>query len=165
MVFYKLGLGFVAGITVPFLVSHNIYMTIANAFLRPHMQYRIEKEKLKKDLAVPTTMLDSYVKDVVGSFLLFFVVIGPVVYRELAGEKEAAEKQKQMQVEPQSEDDNYTRMLKQIKARGAKSEETSGKPEEQAKITFEEYEAFMRKLEKEKRLDKLELQNPRSAVY
>ena len=123
MVFYKLGLGFAAGVTLPFLVSHNIYMTIANDFLRPHMQYRIEKEKLKKDVAVPTTMLDSYVKDVVGSFLLFFVVIGPVVYRELRGEREAVERQKQMQVEPQSEDDNYTRMLKQIKTRGATEEE------------------------------------------
>ena len=26
-------------------------------------------------------MLDSYIKDVVGSFLLFFIAIGPVVYQ------------------------------------------------------------------------------------
>ncbi len=87
MVFTKLGLGLVAGMTIPFMVSHNIYMTIANAFLRPHLQFRIEREKMKKELAIPTYMLDSYIKDVVGSFLLFFVVIGPVVYQEFTGRK------------------------------------------------------------------------------
>ena len=38
-------------------------------------------------------MLDSYIKDVVGSFLLFFVVIGPAIYyvyfdKHKDGEKE-----------------------------------------------------------------------------
>lgn len=36
---------------------------------------------------------------------------------------------------------------------------------EEPKITFEEYEAFLKKLEKENRLEKMELSNPRSAVY
>ena len=87
MVFTKLGLGLAAGMTIPFMVSHNIYMTIANSFLRPHLKFRIEREKMKKDLALPTYMLDSYIKDVIGSFLLFFVVIGPVVYQEVTGSK------------------------------------------------------------------------------
>ena len=80
MVFTKLGLGFAVGMTIPFIVNDMIYMTIANSFLRPHLKFRIEREKMKKDLALPTYMLDSYIKDVVGSFLLFFLAIGPVVY-------------------------------------------------------------------------------------
>lgn len=80
MVFVRLGLGIFVGVAVPFMVKDMVYMTIANSFLRPHLKYRIERERLHKDKAVTTGMLDSYVKDVVGSFLLFFVAIGPVVY-------------------------------------------------------------------------------------
>jgi hypothetical protein len=34
--------------------------------------------------------------------------------------------------------------------------------EEAPRITFEEYEAFLNRLDKEKRLDKMELSNPKS---
>ena len=57
-------------------------------------------------------------------------------------------------------------MLKQIKA-----EQASQLPDDSEdkkivqKITFEEYEAFLNKLEKENRLDKLELTNPKSVLY
>ncbi len=37
--------------------------------------------------------------------------------------------------------------------------------EDLPKITFEEYEAFLNKLDKENRLEKMELSNPRSALY
>ena len=80
MVFYRLGFGFFAGIAIPFMVKDMVYMTIANSFLRPHLKFRIEREQISKEKAVSVQMLDSYVKDVVGSFLLFFVAIGPVVY-------------------------------------------------------------------------------------
>jgi hypothetical protein len=80
MVFTRLACGFAVGIAVPFMVKDMVYMTIANAFLRPHMKYRIEKERLDPNKAVTTNMLDSYIKDVIGSFLLFFLAIGPVVY-------------------------------------------------------------------------------------
>jgi hypothetical protein len=33
------------------------------------------------------------------------------------------------------------------------------------RITFDEYEAFLNRLEQEKRLDKMELSNPKSQVY
>jgi hypothetical protein len=83
MVFLRLGMGFVVGCAVPFLVNDMIYMTIANSFLRPHLKFRIERERLHKDQAVPTAMLDSYLKDVIGSFLLFFAAIGPVIYESI----------------------------------------------------------------------------------
>ena len=61
-------------------------------------------------------------------------------------------------------------MLKQIKMRQAdrdqENESEVVKAEvEEPKITFEEYEAFLKKLEKEKRLEKMEITNPRSALY
>ena len=61
-------------------------------------------------------------------------------------------------------------MLKQIKmrqaGRGQENEVEVVKAEvEEPKITFEEYEAFLKKLEKEKRLEKMEITNPRSALY
>ncbi len=80
MVFVRLGFGLFAGLAIPFMVKDMVYMTIANSFLRPHLRYIIERERLHKDKAVTTMMLDSYLKDVFGSFLLFFVAIGPVLY-------------------------------------------------------------------------------------
>lgn len=43
MVFIKFGLGFLVGVSVPFMVHNTVYMTIANSFLRPHLKFRIEK--------------------------------------------------------------------------------------------------------------------------
>jgi hypothetical protein len=83
MVFLRWGLGFAAGCSIPFFVNDMIYMTIANSFLRPHLKYQIDREKMKKDQAVSPAMLDAYVKDVLGSFLLFFIAIGPVVYESV----------------------------------------------------------------------------------
>jgi len=81
MVFYRLAAGFAFGVTLPFLVKDLVYMTISNAFLRPHLKYRLERERLDKDRAVSTKMLDNYVRDVFGSFLVFWIIIGPVVYQ------------------------------------------------------------------------------------
>jgi hypothetical protein len=49
MVFYRLGAGLICGLTLPFMVKDLVYMTLSNAFLRPHLKYRIEKERLHKD--------------------------------------------------------------------------------------------------------------------
>lgn len=87
MVFIKLTLGFITGTTIPFLVNEMTYMTIANAFLRPHLKFKIQKENLEANKAIPTQMLDAYVKDVVGSFLMFFVVLGPVIYESYFKQK------------------------------------------------------------------------------
>ena len=75
MVFTRLGLGLAVGCTIPFLANDMVYMTIANSFLRPHLRFFIERDKLKRDVAVSTYLLDSYIKDVVGSFFLFFFAI------------------------------------------------------------------------------------------
>lgn len=49
MVFLRLGLGLASGIAIPFMVNDMVYMTIANSFLRPHLRFQIEREKLKKE--------------------------------------------------------------------------------------------------------------------
>ena len=118
MVFYRLAAGFAFGVTLPFVVKELVYMTISNAFLRPHLKYRLERERLDKDRAVSTKMLDNYVKDVFGSFLVFWLVIGPVVYQAYF-KKDPALDQKGPKREEigHIEDDKYTAMLKQIKMR------------------------------------------------
>ena len=80
MVFYRLGAGLIFGVTLPFMVKDLVYMTLSNAFLRPHLKFRIERERLHKDQAVSTRMLDSYLKDIFGSFVIFWAALGPVVY-------------------------------------------------------------------------------------
>ena len=108
MVFYGLLLGFTAGVTIPHFVKHDVYFTIANAFLRPHLRFMIEKEKLGKNLAISTELLDSYVKDVFSSFLVFFIVIGPTVYREYI-------KDEVKEIKEVALNDKYADMLKKIK--------------------------------------------------
>jgi hypothetical protein len=95
MVFYRLGAGLICGLTLPFMVKDLVYMTLSNAFLRPHLKYRIERERLHKDQAVSTRMLDSYLKDIFGSFLIFWAAIGPVVYEAYFRKSEMTQQEKQ----------------------------------------------------------------------
>jgi hypothetical protein len=111
MVFYRLGAGFLVGLSLPFMVKDLVYMTISNAFLRPHLKFRMERERLDKDRAVSTKMLDNYLKDTVGSFLIFWFVIGPVLYdayirkNDEQEKKDAAPKLNEI---GHIEDDKYT---------------------------------------------------------
>jgi hypothetical protein len=58
-------------------------------------------------MAVSTQMLNAYLKDVIGSFLYFFVIIGPVIYisyfKKISAKKD---------VVPEMDEDKYTKMLK-----------------------------------------------------
>ena len=108
MVFTRLALGLVSGLTIPHLVHQDIYMTIASSFLRPHLRYRIEKDKLTKDQAVSTRLLDSYIKDAIGSFFFFFIVIGPVIYYTYFMDEKK-------DIEKMTLEDKYTNMLVKIK--------------------------------------------------
>ncbi len=115
MVFYRLGTGFICGLAIPYMVNDLVYMTISNSFLRPHLKYRIDKEGLSKDHAVNLNMLDSYIKDVIGSFLLFWIAIGPVVYESCIKKNQAVEEAKKAPKRDEIgniEDDKYLQMLK-----------------------------------------------------
>jgi hypothetical protein len=82
MVFVRLGLGFVTGVTISMNAHEYVYMTIANCFVRPHWRFlRIKNGYYSKDHALDINLLDSYVRDAVGSFFLFWFLIGPVVYK------------------------------------------------------------------------------------
>ena len=44
MVFFKLGLGFVAGVALTMNCDEKVFMTIASCFYRPHLAYfRLKK--------------------------------------------------------------------------------------------------------------------------
>jgi hypothetical protein len=116
MVFLKLSVGFLTGVTIPFFVNEMTYMTIANAFLRPHLKFKIQKQNLDTNKAVPTQMLDAYVKDVVSSFFMFFVVIGPVIYESYIKQRKLEEVIPQREEAGKVIDDKYTQMLKQVKS-------------------------------------------------
>lgn len=82
MVFVRLGLGFLTGVTVTMNAHEYVYMTIANCFVRPHWRFfRLKKQNYSKEHALDVALLDSYLRDAVGSFFLFWFLIGPVVYK------------------------------------------------------------------------------------
>ena len=112
MVFTRLGLGLAVGCTIPFLANDMVYMTIANSFLRPHLRFFIERDKLKRDVAVSTYLLDSYIKDVVGSFFLFFFAIGPVIYDSTFRKKKDEQTMTKKDEVGTVNDDKYTQMIK-----------------------------------------------------
>lgn len=116
MVFIKLTVGFITGTTIPFLVNEMTYMTIANAFLRPHLKFKIQKDNLETNKAISTQMLDAYVKDVVGSFLMFFVVLGPVIYESYFKQKKLEDALPKREEVGKVVDDKYTLMLKKVKS-------------------------------------------------
>lgn len=81
MVFFKFAAGLAFGVALPMCCHENIYLVIATSFLKPHLKYRIEAAKRHKDHAISTQELDSYFKDIFKSFIFFWVVIGPVLYK------------------------------------------------------------------------------------
>ena len=74
-------------------------------------------------------------RDVIGSFLMFFIVIGPAVYYSYKGSPE----QKQ---EGKMKEDKVTQILKKIKNEGKDVVDESGEYKGE-KITFEDYEKVM----------------------
>lgn len=54
-------------------------------------------------------MLDNYLKDVARSFLLFFIVIGPVIYKDYFAKPKIEESKEDMEA------DKYARMLNVIR--------------------------------------------------
>ena len=81
MSFARFFFGIGCGITIPFLVHDNVYYAIATCFLTPHLKYHTEKSKRSPDKAIPVQHLDYYLKDVGKSFLLFWLIIGPTLYK------------------------------------------------------------------------------------
>jgi len=81
MVFFKFAAGLAFGVALPMYCHENLYLVIATSFLRPHLKYRIEAAKRTRDQATSTQELDSYFRDIFKSFALFWLVIGPVIYK------------------------------------------------------------------------------------
>ena len=73
--------GFAAGMTIPFVVHDNIYYAIATCFLAPHVKAHKIRSDRHKDLAIPVETLDYYIKDIGKSFIFFFMILGPTLYK------------------------------------------------------------------------------------
>ena len=166
-----MALGFATGITITVNAHEYVYMTIATCFVRPHWRYRrLKSQYFTKDHALDLNLLDSYMRDAVGSFFLFFLVIGPVLYKTYVKPDESA---------PHEVDDTFADMLRKFKAKSLPAEQETTLEAQSAeavegevkpvdpnrKITFEDYEALMHKLEKDGRMDVLEQANPKSRQF
>ena len=76
---FFLGIG--CGVTLPFATHKNVSKLMSVCFLQPHMKYRMEKEMRDPSLAINVGKLDDYILDVGKSTLLFFLLLGPVMYK------------------------------------------------------------------------------------
>mmetsp|Transcript_11504 Transcript_11504/g.14475 ORF Transcript_11504/g.14475 Transcript_11504/m.14475 type:complete len:189 (+) Transcript_11504:20-586(+) len=176
--FGKVLLGVTCGVTIPFCVHDNVYYAIATCFLSPHLKYSRETRQRNQDKAIPVEALDSYIADVGKSFLFFWLIIGPTVYKTywlgedmlamgqevgLNGNHEATAKQ-----------DTFTDILKKMKSAEKKKSdavkaeggiEGKAQDEQGGRITFEDYEKLMHKLEREQNWRQIQEQNPKAKEY
>eukprot|EP00347_Sterkiella_histriomuscorum_P020230 403338594 len=136
---------------------------MANSFVRPHLKLRMYLHNKNPNTALDTNFLDSYLKDVFGSFILFFLAIGPTVYQ--VHFKKAKPILKDKDQVPIMQDDKYTSILRKIKAKqqGERISELDDSVKET--ITFQEYEKLIDELEKQGKLSEMEKHNPRSVFY
>ena len=177
MVFYRMGAGFITGVAITLSAHDYIYLVIANSFARPHWRYqRLKKAYYTKDHATDINLLDIYVKDTISSFFLFWFAICPALYKVYV-------RNDARDVNTNEVEDSYSNILKQIHekkhgkdvqteqlaktAETASPTETNDQKEEgkielpENRITFEDYEKFLQKLEREGRLDGVALNNPK----
>lgn len=79
MVFYQLAFGMTVGMTTALSVKPIVYYTIADHLYYPHKRfYRFKKAKNKMDVTTPEEW-EAYAVDVLKSFAMFWLVIGPVI--------------------------------------------------------------------------------------
>ena len=148
MVFYQLGLGFATGIAISMYAKEEVYITIATCHYMPHYKYRQAKKKyISQYQAINTDMIETYFKDVVSSYLLFWLAIGPIAYRHYF-------KQGQETVLDEPEDTFSKTLIK--KKFGSDKIDQGERPIEyeadgsvklpEDRITLDEYEKFVNRL-------------------
>ena len=107
--------GVSCGLSLPFMVHKNISTAMSVCFLHPHMKYRKEKEGRDAKLALSTQQLDNYLLDVGRSTLMFFVMIGPLMYRTYYLKEEIDLGMKTGYEGMYKAEDSYVTMLKKMK--------------------------------------------------
>ena len=117
--FGRILLGFGCGITIPYIAHENVYYCIATCFYVPHLKYHKEKQLRHKDAAIPVEALDAYMKDVFGSFFLFFLIIGPTLYKTYVKNEDIFNGLGQGQGDISKFRDSYTDIL--LKMKGVKA--------------------------------------------
>lgn len=167
MVFYGLASGLLFGLSFPMICDEQIYLFLAATFLRPHLKFKLQQEKRHKDLALRADHLDAYTKDIFKS-LLFFTLSAPFVFHKVYWKREGLFDEKAITDEAFKLEDTAVTLLKQVKGQQAttndeQQEQEADPPTIQA-ITFSDYEKFMQKLEKERKLDQFNESNPRAQI-
>merc|ERR1712070_561036 len=85
-------------------------MFIQTCFVRPHWRFnRIRAQEYTKDHALDVNLLDSYVKDTLGSFALFWVMLIPMCYKTYVKGIDINQEQNLHEVE-----DTYSSLLKNV---------------------------------------------------
>ena len=114
--FGKVFLGLTCGLTIPFCVHDNIYYAIATCFLSPHLKYSEQNGKRNPDKAIPVECLDNYLKDIGKSFLLFWIILGPTMYRTYWLKENMFDLNTMNEMgEASTKTDSYAEILKKIK--------------------------------------------------
>ena len=128
---FLFGMG--CGVTIPFIVHDNIYYAIAISFLTPHLKFAAEKRKRNPDKAIPVQHLDFYLKDIGKSFLFFWLIIGPTLYKTYYTKENmfdmVDESDAKIAEELFSKNDSFADLLTKIKTK----EQTNEQAKEQAK--------------------------------
>ena len=161
MVFVRFAAGLTVGLTLPLMCHENVYLLIATSFLRPHLKYRMEAASRHKDIAISTDSLDSYLIDVAKSFVLFFILIGPVVYKTHYLGEDLTPKSNEEEVNILEVEDRAVTILNRIHPAGQASqagqagqENEAETPEEEGpRVTFADYERLMQTLEEDNRVE------------
>lgn len=161
MVFLRVAAGFAFGITFPMVCHENMYLLIATSFLRPHLKYRMDADARDKNLAISLDEVDSYLADVGKSFVLFWLLLGPAVYRTYWLKEDLLKETPQDETKLSDVEDSAVTILKKIKEAQAAGVESEVEPEK-PRITFEDYEKLMQQVEKDNRMEQMQAQNPRA---
>ena len=155
MVFNRLAVGLLAGITIPCVVDHHTYMFLSSCFLRPHIAYYEAQASLDNYKATRIEHIEQYIKDIFKAHL-FFVITSPFFfYQTWFLRKDFMDMvNEEQQVDPSEMPDpsveNFTKMHAEsvrqeealAKSEGASEEETKQRLESK-RLTFADYERYM----------------------
>ena len=82
MVFNRLALGFTSGVFFSMACNDNVYLVTSALLVRPHVRYMsYKKEHMTKNEGTNMTLVEHYMRDVLSSFVIFWISIGPVLYK------------------------------------------------------------------------------------
>ena len=168
MVFNRLAVGLLAGITIPCVVDHHTYIFLSTCFLRPHIAFYEVRASRNKYKATPIEHIEHYVKDIFKAHL-FFVLTAPLFFYQtwFLGKDFMDMVNEEVQVDPsqmaEASVENFKKahaetvrqQTELAKSQGVSEEETKERLEAK-RITFADYERYMDEMVAQGKLKNLE---------